>query len=548
MTSEKADSDSDSKKKKVGPIRPQLINNVSEVVRGVKRHSSDISRNVVKASLKGKKENIGKRLIPSVINESTSFSFNNQIEFSISESDVLRFRTRGLDCFSNTIGASFLNCPTVRSFLEDQDRVQGELMMVFEQILYNHVQGAGAGHMDDVRRILTEAGSKDKNWNTETVQCAGEFLHDIIQKIIEENPQAENLFSTSYFLEPVCPGGKRGGDGGCEVPPGLQHGVLDTQTVMSVPIDHGESLVDCLKNSMKLVDNLPRGCSCTTHGQWKVNPKVIQHPDVMIIQLKRFSNELKKIQKGITIPWELRLPFSENLNYRFASASVHRGETLSTGHYVSIVRQGDKFFEVNDQKIRCISPDEAEREIQVAYLVFYEKIQRDDDSPQKLPKRQRTVDSATDAGDQFLNQLVEGKSCFQFANLKEAEAVHLLNMFKIPFNKNDSLCVLKEALVQHVRKNIEKRIGSDVDRCHSLFCRLQLTTTSKKNQKVSNQTKPSKSRISEMASSIGSKISQITDGLRSVDISMESNDELDETLKTGKLTTYKLFLSKQNSL
>ena len=51
-----------------------------------------------------------------------------------------------------------------------------------------------------------------------------------------------------------------------------------------------------------------------------------------------------------------------------------------------------------------------------------------------------------------------------------------------------------------------------------------------------------------MASSIGSKISQIADGLRSVDISMESNDELDETLKTGKLTTYKLFLSKQNSL
>jgi ubiquitin C-terminal hydrolase len=97
------------------------------------------------------------------------------------------------------------------------------------------------------------------------------------------------------------------------------------------------------------------------------------YPSYAIIQLSRFSNDREKSSKNeisITYPKEFT---HDDITYELYGVSHHRG-TLTGGHYWASVKNGDKWYNLNDSTASKVSDvftsDENKK---TAYLLFYRK-------------------------------------------------------------------------------------------------------------------------------------------------------------------------------
>jgi ubiquitin C-terminal hydrolase len=116
--------------------------------------------------------------------------------------------------------------------------------------------------------------------------------------------------------------------------------------------------------------------------------KIVELPQTLILQLKRFRYDLKTCQRTkIPRPFEFPLDFSasdyfegQTAFYRLAGLVVHRG-TAESGHYTSLVRILDQWWEFDDDTsesftagyLRHKSFGETD-ENGCAYLLFYEQV------------------------------------------------------------------------------------------------------------------------------------------------------------------------------
>lgn len=520
-----------------GQFSAYVCNTQLSTVQGVKRLSGETTRKAPKKTQSH--QNQSGLLSSLLLTASSSDNSTNQ-----ERDPVIAFTTRGLDCFANVDGSALLSSPTVRSLLNTYGATHGPIMQELARIVSLHEEGRGPQQLDNLRQILSASALRTQNWTEEAMQCASEFLGDILRMLIGECTQAENIFSFSYMLHPICPGGRRGGDEGCQVPPGLCHGVEDLQTIVSVPIVSGGSLVDCLVNLMQLENQLPIGCACTSDGRWTVQPEVLQHPEVLSVQVKRFryTAEGRQIKdKGdVLVPQKMVLPFSKEVSYTFQSAAIHHGESPDRGHYTAIVRQANNFYLVNDDEVTEIAIEDALEYLKKAYLVFYEVDKCV--SPQKQNKRFKKSTPKLSAGDMFLDDLVTGKMSLQFSTIEDKQVIELLQRFNISFDKNDDRKELKKKVSMYVSEQIQERVGLDSDYLKSLRRRLKLPTPPReKNVKQQDLSQSSSSLdtnkvrkgVSSMLEKISEKIGDLTDGLKSVDISLESVEEHTSCKETG---------------
>ncbi len=117
-------------------------------------------------------------------------------------------------------------------------------------------------------------------------------------------------------------------------------------------------------------------------------------PNVLIIQLKRFkyiSDKCKKISFSVNIPFDINLNFllynkksyQNSTCYTLNSLIVHVGSGIQHGHYFSLIKNKDKWYKVDDDKVQEIdlstvidnmgNPDEDNpyNDTTCAYLLFY---------------------------------------------------------------------------------------------------------------------------------------------------------------------------------
>ena len=105
-------------------------------------------------------------------------------------------------------------------------------------------------------------------------------------------------------------------------------------------------------------------------------------PEVLCIQLMRFSATAKKQQHYIQYQEELTLDISlkdankisEKALYSLAGVVVHEGNSIKEGHYVAYVKKSGQWYRTDDLMVTKVSPFEATH--QQAYLLFYQKNQK----------------------------------------------------------------------------------------------------------------------------------------------------------------------------
>ena len=128
----------------------------------------------------------------------------------------------------------------------------------------------------------------------------------------------------------------------------------DVEVVLSLPVVHPVSgqpllnLAECLHHYLdkESVSYDCEQCGCKDSLQFS---SVAYEPPVLLLQLRRFGNDLSKVGHTVGFPVTLRLsPKSEP--YLLTGILLHTGLTLTSGHYSCIVRccQSGRYFLTSD--------------------------------------------------------------------------------------------------------------------------------------------------------------------------------------------------------
>ena len=156
-------------------------------------------------------------------------------------------------------------------------------------------------------------------------------------------------------------------------------------------IVHQQNLMD-LFESFSAEEKIENYCICDKCGDinYTYQKKDIhKFPQILIIHIKRFKNEIEKNEEKIEFPEEIDLSKYNNKGilgkYTLNSAVFHQG-TLISGHYTSIVKYmpTNQWLLCNDTKVRILTGDKimglnpAYNKDDVAsvgdgYILFYRK-------------------------------------------------------------------------------------------------------------------------------------------------------------------------------
>lgn len=136
---------------------------------------------------------------------------------------------------------------------------------------------------------------------------------------------------------------------------------------LSLEIDEADSLASALQSFTRVEPIVPdskyRCDNCHQNAPILKQFTISQLPDVLVIQLKRFSNNGlfgDKVQKMVAYPQVLDMePFLSSpqqekveMKYELYAVLVHAGFSLNSGHYYCFVRSSyDDWYEMDDSQV-----------------------------------------------------------------------------------------------------------------------------------------------------------------------------------------------------
>ena len=144
--------------------------------------------------------------------------------------------------------------------------------------------------------------------------------------------------------------------------------------------DFVDLVIDCcgeVKNGLisLLKDEVDRFCNnCNTNTKHHIIKKIWQQPNICILRMNRFkqlrSGRVHKDSSTILCNDKLDIP---DFKAKLISVIFHKGVTKDSGHYISVIRSAEKWYECNDHKIRSIDFTEfcCSKEV---YILFYHKL------------------------------------------------------------------------------------------------------------------------------------------------------------------------------
>ena len=155
----------------------------------------------------------------------------------------------------------------------------------------------------------------------------------------------------------------------------------DTFNFLSLELSPGsqvESITECLKEFEKeesLLREEGEGWNCPTCDRCEsaVKQLVVQkQPRDLILHLKRFGFKSggRKISKEILVQLSIELRATK---YQLRGIVHHYGKTLSSGHYIAEVRDGNGWNIHDDQSVST-TVRSMDRGSQEAYMLFYSKL------------------------------------------------------------------------------------------------------------------------------------------------------------------------------
>lgn len=148
--------------------------------------------------------------------------------------------------------------------------------------------------------------------------------------------------------------------------------VIETNPMLILPMDiKSKTLDDCYRN-YKSHEKLEKEnmymcskCNMKRIGSKRIN--IESWPKYLFIWLKRFNNNLNKLDQNLSIPLLWRH------NYELKGFICHIGNSIKQGHYVSFYKINNMWKFFNDSSVTDISENELTKYLNLAYILYYVK-------------------------------------------------------------------------------------------------------------------------------------------------------------------------------
>ncbi|XP_020606748.1 ubiquitin carboxyl-terminal hydrolase 17-like protein B [Orbicella faveolata] len=106
----------------------------------------------------------------------------------------------------------------------------------------------------------------------------------------------------------------------------------------------------------------------TMHHVWST---IVEEPELLLIQLKRFNNNGKKLRRKMKVTQEIDVSAvcsiqpGDNLSYSLMGAILHEGQTSISGHYTSLLKLHGCWHLFDDERISKVNDTNAAAELEV---------------------------------------------------------------------------------------------------------------------------------------------------------------------------------------
>lgn len=99
------------------------------------------------------------------------------------------------------------------------------------------------------------------------------------------------------------------------------------------------------------------------HDEWLESTRIVNPPDLLLIQLKRFrrteSNILQKITRRVRVGRALVTRDAGLTHWRLAAVVLHHGDRLEGGHYTALVERNGNWQHYDDDDVAGLTEDAA---------------------------------------------------------------------------------------------------------------------------------------------------------------------------------------------
>jgi ubiquitin C-terminal hydrolase len=141
---------------------------------------------------------------------------------------------------------------------------------------------------------------------------------------------------------------------------------------LALPTDQEECDVkSCLKNYLKL-ETLETESNCDNCKQMTGHSKRLKFekmPTILMIHLKRFSNDGQKISKYVKISGDITIKSNK---YSIISFISHWGRSSSSGHYINHSKHSGFWYKFNDESVSKFEDKLTSDDLTNAYILFYQ--------------------------------------------------------------------------------------------------------------------------------------------------------------------------------
>jgi len=235
----------------------------------------------------------------------------------------------GNTCFLNASLQLLFNCKIFVKLLVDTDSHN-----IYSNTIINYFTNSSPIAPTSIVSRLREL---NKNYIGFTHEDAHEALLYILDDVITKYPNLKSLINIGYV--------------NTKITDDKRYDICQNELMLSVPIkaDLNSSL-----ESFALQDFILT---------------VIKSPEYLFIHLKRFDNNLRKINTDIKIPFETNI--YDNL-YRLKGFIIHYGNFYA-GHYVCYCKRNKGWYLYDDSNCSIVSKDEIKKQVKNAYILMFKK-------------------------------------------------------------------------------------------------------------------------------------------------------------------------------
>ena len=273
----------------------------------------------------------------------------------------------GNTCYLNAVLQCILNCHHQCNILNGDNSRRIDLVSALVDV--NHPCVA------DIHKILS---SHDAFFNTTAQQDAHEALLkllNIIHTTMSYNPLGNIVFSqpNSQLLTSVVKENFYGSFHVAFTCSICQANTHSTEEFVDLVIDSYGDVKSGFKSLLR--DEIDKFCSnCNTNTKHQVSRTIWQQPNICIFIINRFkqlnTGRVHKNSSTVYCDYMLNLP---HFKAQLMAAIFHKGATKDSGHYISVIRSADKWYECNDHNIKRIEFKDfcSSKEV---YIMFYQKL------------------------------------------------------------------------------------------------------------------------------------------------------------------------------